>query len=204
MNKNNQDSLSESAETLNELITYAREGSQDAFIELKRRYTPLIESQVAKHTLSDMSAQDIEDLRQEATAIFGNAVCNYDCTAEGVEFGLYAKICIGNGLVSFVRSYLRRKKKTVIPLELAERSAATGSDPLQSLVDKENAEELMRTIKKSLSDYENRVWWLYVSGMSVSDIAAAIGEADSRSVSNAIYRIRRKLRSKLSDQHNSE
>ena len=204
MNKNSQDSLFENAETLNELITHAREGSQDAFVELKRRYTPLIESQIAKHTLADMSAQDVEDLRGEATSIFGNAVCNYDCTAEGVEFGLYAKICIGNGLVSFVRSYLRRKKKTVIPLELAENSAAEGSDPLQSLVDKENAQELMRTIKKSLSDYENRVWWLYVSGMSASEIALAIGEADSRSVSNAIYRIRRKLRSKLSDQNNFE
>lgn len=198
MNKNSQDSLFENADTLIELITHAREGSQDAFVELKRRYTPLIESQIAKHTLADMSAQDVEDLRGEATSIFGNAVCNYDCTAE-VEFGLYAKICIGNGLVSFVRSYLRRKKKTVIPLELAENSAAEGSDPLQSLVDKENAQELMRTIKKSLSDYENRVWWLYVSGMSASEIALAIGESDSRSVSNAIYRIRRKLRSKLSE-----
>ncbi|MBQ3012674.1 MAG: hypothetical protein IJD74_03945 [Clostridia bacterium] len=204
MNKNRQDSLFENADTLIELITHAREGSQDAFVELKRRYTPLIESQIAKHTLADMSAQDVEDLRGEATSIFGNAVCNYDCTAEGVEFGLYAKICIGNGLVSFVRSYLRRKKKTVIPLELAESSAAEGSDPLQSLVDKENAQELMRTIKKSLSDYENRVWWLYVSGMSASEIAATIGEADPRSVSNAIYRIRRKLRSKLSDQNNFE
>ncbi|MBR4032129.1 MAG: hypothetical protein IKJ07_05265 [Clostridia bacterium] len=204
MNKNSQDSLFENADTLIELITHAREGSQDAFVELKRRYTPLIESQIAKHTLADMSAQDVEDLRGEATSIFGNAVCNYDCTAEGVEFGLYAKICIGNGLVSFVRSYLRRKKKTVIPLELAESSAAEGSDPLQSLVDKENAQELMRTIKKSLSDYENRVWWLYVSGMSASEIAATIGEADPRSVSNAIYRIRRKLRSKLSDQNNFE
>ena len=204
MNKNSQDSLFENADTLIELITHTREGSQDAFVELKRRYTPLIESQIAKHTLADMSAQDVEDLRGEATSIFGNAVCNYDCTAEGVEFGLYAKICIGNGLVSFVRSYLRRKKKTVIPLELAESSAAEGSDPLQSLVDKENAQELMRTIKKSLSDYENRVWWLYVSGMSASEIAATIGEADPRSVSNAIYRIRRKLRSKLSDQNNFE
>ena len=204
MNKNSQDSLFENVDTLIELITHAREGSQDAFVELKRRYTPLLESQIAKHTLADMSAQDVEDLRGEATSIFGNAVCNYDCTAEGVEFGLYAKICIGNGLVSFVRSYLRRKKKTVIPLELAESSAAEGSDPLQSLVDKENAQELMRTIKKSLSDYENRVWWLYVSGMSASEIAATIGEADPRSVSNAIYRIRRKLRSKLSDQNNFE
>lgn len=204
MNKINQDGLPESAEPLCELIISAREGSQESFFELKRKYTPLIENQVVKHTLPDMSVQDVEDLRQEATAIFVNAVCNYDCLSEGVEFGLYAKICIGNGLVSFVRSYLRRKKKTVVSLDFAERSAATGSDPLQALVDKENAGELVRIIKKSLSDYENRVWWLYVSGMSASDVADAIGATDPRSVSNAIYRIRRKLRSKISDQHNHE
>lgn len=204
MNKSNRDGISESAESLCELIKSAREGSQESFFELKRKYTPLIESQVTKHTLADMSSQDVEDLRQEATSIFVNAVCNYDFSSEGVEFGLYAKICIGNGLVSFVRSYMRRKKKTVIPLDLAEGSAATGSDPLQTLVDKENAGELVRIIKKSLSDYENRVWWLYVSGMSVSDIAAAIGETNPRSVTNAIYRIRKKLRSKITDQRNSE
>ena len=203
MSVSNQDGVFESTESLEELIKSAREGSQDAFLELKRKYTPLIESQVAKHSLPDMSAQDIEDLRQEAMSVFGNAICNYDCTSEGVEFGLYAKICISNGLISFVRSYLRRKKKTVIPLGYAEVSSATGSDPLQSLVDRETAEELVRTIKKSLSSYENSIWWLYVSGMSVSDIASAIGE-DSRSVSNAIYRIRRKLRLKISDQRNLE
>ena len=94
---------------------------------------------------------------------------------------------------------------SVCPSEFpsAEVSSATGSDPLQSLVDRETAEELVRTIKKSLSSYENSIWWLYVSGMSVSDIASAIGE-DSRSVSNAIYRIRRKRRLKISDQRNLE
>ena len=132
--------------------------------------------------------------------IFCNAVCNYDYSEDGVEFGLYAKICIENGLVSFIRSYYRRKKKAVLPLEYAER-AADGAvyDPLQALVDKENTSELVRVIRKNLSDYENRVWWLYVSGMSASEISRELKVNDSKSVSNAIYRIRRKLRGFVSD-----
>ena len=179
-------------EKLHELISKAREGSQDALNCLKSRYDPLIESQISKHSLNDMTAQDLVDIREEALIIFYNAVCNYD-PASGVEFGLYAKICIENGLISFVRSCFRRKKRLVLPLD---RAAGVGDDPnfLQSIVDEEKAAELVRTIRKRLSDYENRVWWLYVSGMSVSDISAALGGVDPKSVSNAVYRIRKKLK----------
>ena len=55
-------------------------------------------------------------------------------------------------------------------------------------------EELVKSIKKNLSDYENRVWWMYVSGLSVSEIARRIGVVEPKSVSNAVYRIRKKLR----------
>lgn len=184
----------------NALVLQAREGSQDAFERLKSQYKPLLESQVIKHKLHDMTHQDEEDLRQEALVIFCNAVCNYDCSGEGVEFGLYAKICIENGLVSFVRSYLRRKKKAVLPLEYAGRTQESQiPDPLQALVEKENMSELVRVIRTRLSDYENKVWWMYVSGMSVSDITQTLEIEDPKSVSNAIYRIRKKLRSFVSD-----
>ncbi len=189
---------------LRELIARAASGSQDAFEELKGRYKPLLESQIAKHSLYDMSAQDVEDLRQEALVSFCNAVCNYNCESEGVEFGLYAKICIENGLVSFVRSFVRRRKTAVLPLESAVKAQGEGSDLLQSLVDRENTAELVRRIRRSLSDYENRVWWMYVSGMSVSKIAEVIGDAEPKSVSNAVYRIRKKLQRFMEERQNNE
>ena len=45
----------------------------------------------------------------------------------------------------------------------------------------------------TLSELENRVWWQYVTGVPVADIARDLAR-DERSVHNAIYRIRRKLR----------
>lgn len=179
-------------------IQKAQKGNQEAFGILKDSYKPLIESCSYKRILPDMTSQDIEDLRQEALVHFCNAVCSYDHSVDGVEFGLYAKICIDNGLVSFIRSYLRRSKNKTVPLdscEITDETAGRPTDFLQALVDRENMTEMVRIIKDSLSEYENRIWWLYVSGMSVAGIAEAVGGVSAKSVSNAVYRIRKKLRS---------
>jgi DNA-directed RNA polymerase specialized sigma24 family protein len=88
-----------------------------------------------------------------------------------------------------------------LPLESVEGVVDYSSpDPLQMIVAKEKTEELVRSIKNNLSDYENRVWWMYVSGMSPSEIAKEIGEVDAKSVSNAVYRIRKKLRNVIGSQ----
>lgn len=187
---------------LNDLIQRAGNGSREAFEELRSRYNPLIESRISVHVLPEMTQQDIEDLREEALILFCNAVCNYDHGYEGVEFGLYAKICIENGLISFIRSYVRRKKKNIFflsPELQGNDSLLNDDDPMQDMIDSENLASLVKLIQSNLSEYESRVWWLYVSGMAVADIAQLLGGVEPKSVSNAIYRIRKKLRTCLSD-----
>ena len=185
-----------------ELIRKAKGGNAEAFFELKKQYTPLLESLIYKHTLPEMLRQESDDMQQEALIAFCNAVCSYDCDFEGVEFGLYAKICIENCLASYKRSYIRRHQNISLPIESAEElTDLTVTDPLQLLVEKEKTDELVRSIKNVISEYENRVWWMYVSGMSPSEIAKVIGKSDAKSVSNAIYRIRKKLRAVIGNQH---
>lgn len=182
-------------ETLLRIIKDAQSGKEEAFKVLEERYKPLIDGCVRRRCLPDMPSQDVEDLHAEALVHFCSAVCSYDCCSDGVEFGLYARICIDNGLVSFMRSYSRRSKNKVVPLDFCEGSRDSNTlDFLQAFIDRENASALVDVINRNLSEYENRVWWLYVSGMSVSDIAHAVGNREPRSVSNAIYRIRKKLR----------
>lgn len=178
------------------LIDKAQSGDQDAFGLLKDRYKPLIESCSYRYISSDMPTQDAEDLRGEALVHFCNAVCSYDVSGSSVEFGLYAKICISNGLVSYMRAYARRQRNRALSLEIESHGvdgAEDATDILQELIDEESTAELVRAIKKHLSDYENRIWWLYVSGMSVADIAKTVEAPDTKSVSNAVYRIRKKL-----------
>lgn len=178
------------------IIKSAQGGCQSAFESLKETYKPLIESCVARHSAQDMPTQDVEDMRQEALFFFFNAVSSYDTESDGVEFGLYAKICIENGLVSFIRKYMRRIREQALSFEDngTKEALALDSDLLQNIVDVEREAELVRVIRNSLSDFENKVWWLYVSGMAVSEIAAALKLSSAKSVSNAIYRIRKKLR----------
>ena len=199
----NQKNISETEEDQKKyilaLIVRAQNGSNDAYSELKDIYSPLIEGKVAKFSSYDMTAQDVEDLRQEALVQFCNAVCNYNLSLDGVEFGLYAKICIENRLVSYIRSYKRRKERGLFSLdgEISEDSSYT--DPAQDVIDRERFKALVSLIEGSLSDYESRVWWLYVSGISVSEIAKKLGVDDPKSVTNAIYRIRKKLRSRIGE-----
>ena len=183
-----------------ELILRARSGQESAFAELKDIYRPLIEASVRRFRSDVMSYQDGEDLYQEALVHFCNSVCSYDCGSDGVEFGLYAKICIDNGLVSFIRAYNRRNRLRAVSLEeQVEPALADAGDLLSSIVERERMAMLVRQINKQLSDLEKRVWWMYVSGASVSTIADKIG-IENKSVSNAIYRIRKKLKDTLGGQ----
>jgi DNA-directed RNA polymerase specialized sigma24 family protein len=85
-----------------------------------------------------------------------------------------------------------------LPLEDAEADGSSGGEDLAArLVEDESFRQLCRTVRSHLSELENRVWWPYVTGVSVSEIARELGR-DERSVHNAIYRIRRKLRERLS------
>ena len=91
-------------ETLLSLLTQAKEGSVESYQLLRLRYRPLIDASVSRFTTDVMTLQEKEDLREEAERIFLNAVSTYDTEQEAVDFGLYAKICLRNGLVSEVRS----------------------------------------------------------------------------------------------------
>ena len=185
-----------------DLLCAAKTGDQQAYAVLLERYAPMLRTMVGKYAASDMSEADLEDLRQEASVVFCSAVQTYDTSKEGVEFGLYAKICVGHGLASAMRVFRRQRQHTLLSLEgeglIEQNPGLLGSEASvsEALIDKERMEALQLTIQRALSSYESRVWWMYVSGASASHIAQVLGK-DEKSVSNAIYRIRRKLRQVL-------
>ena len=177
------------------LIEQAQSGDQTAFEELLNRYTPLIESMTEHFSGSFRPSQDKEDLRQEAVLCFYKALMRFDTSQEQVQFGFYAKECIKNGLISSLRA-LRKHERVVL---LDDRNSplaepADDEDPSQRIVETESYLEISRRICEVLSEYENRIWWLYLSGRTAKEIAA-LTERDEKSVQNAIYRIRKKLRS---------
>ena len=179
---------------LRELLLQAQAGSRDAYLALCTKYRPLLESSVARFGASEMTLQEKADMREEAERVFLGAITSFDTEQDAVDFGLYAKICLRNGLISEWRHIHARRRITAV--SLAEEDVTEGYDPGADMVEDERFHQLCRTVRGHLSELENRVWWQYVMGVPVADIARDLGR-DERSVHNAIYRIRRKLRERL-------
>ena len=189
-------SESQKNNALPSLIEKARNGDQEAFSCLLAMYSPLIEAVTSKFSAGEGLSFFRDDLRQEATVVFYNSILTYDLEQTEVEFGLYAKICMSNSLVSYLR--MLKKVSAEIPTDSQNESLFVRDyeDPTARILEQENIKALYSIIRKNLSDFEYRVWQMYVSGQSAAGIANAL-QKDEKSISNAIYRIRKKLRALL-------
>jgi RNA polymerase sporulation-specific sigma factor len=185
-------------EKIKDLVALAQNGDQEAFSELLEAYSPLIQSMISKFRLEEMSSADVEDLRQEAVFAFYNALVSYDPQISEVEFGLYAKICIYNRLVSQVRIMKKHIENSSISYNTEEllKYVAKDGDPSQNLVEREQVGALLKLIVDNLSDMENRVFMMYISGMSAAEMADKL-KISEKSVNNSVYRLRKKIKKLL-------
>ena len=179
-----------------ELICRFRAGDEAAFDELLLKYQPLIESLVTKFSGEESSATSREDLRQEAAVAFYRSVLSYNVEQSDVEFGLYAKICLSNALISKIRA----RKNPIEELSYDSKGeiemAGESEDPAERLLEEERLSALYAVIRENLSEFEYHVWNLYLSGRTAKEIGVVVGR-DEKSIANAIYRIRKKLRTVL-------
>ena len=190
MNENN------SRAEVNDLILKVREDDQEAFVRMLEIYKPLIDAAVSRFCKDELSEHLREDMHQEATMVFYNAILNYDLENEGVEFGLYAKICVTNALISQHRLLEKRRAESSLPLTVGDDGTMDVEEPSARIIEQESLRRIDLVIRGNLSDYEYRVWCLYASGKTAKEIGQIVGNSE-RSVANAVYRIRKKLRSLL-------
>jgi RNA polymerase sporulation-specific sigma factor len=172
------------------------EESQRAFEDLLDRYEPLIKASVSRIAEDSLARPFVDDLKQEATMVFFNAILTYDTEQTEVEFGLYAKICISNALISQLRSLKRRAAEPLTDTESNNLFVHESEDPSENILEQERVRALYAVIRKNLSSFEYRVWQYYMSGRTAREIGLLVGK-DEKSISNAIYRIRKKLRAAL-------
>lgn len=179
------------------LINLVASGDSDAFTALVEIYKPLLNKALNTYTTDEMSREDIEDLEQEELVAFYRAIITFDQEREGVEFGLYAKICITNSMISYRRAVAKKASRIAF---VDEDDLEKISDPSQEVsrlvAQKESEQALGEKIEKTLSEYENEVWAYYVLGHSSLEIATRLGVSE-KSVDNAIFRIRKKLKALL-------
>ena len=174
-----------------ELITAAKNGDEGAFSELCEKYKPLIETMTDRYlTRLNAIIQDKDDLRQEATVAFYRAVTTFDMGQDKVSFGLYAKICIKNRMVSLMR---RANKKS------SPKTVSATKNEGKRIGDRVfDFSELLSVSERILSKKEGLVFSLYIGGKTYKEISALL-HVSEKSVDNSLFRAKSKIKRYYSD-----
>ena len=173
-------------ENLLKLINGVKEGKDPSFSELCEAFSPLMRSQVTR--MFGARSSEYDDRLQDAAMALYSAALSYDLSQSEVTFGLYAKICIRNSLVSIKRKEKKNAKKAA-SFAIAEKKTASDAEREASREKLEENEEML----SQLSSYERMVLLLYLNGHSYREIGSALNKSE-KSVENALYRTRSKLK----------
>lgn len=121
-----------------------------------------------------------EDLRQCAALALFKAAQTYDEGKE-VSFGLYAKICVNNALISTLRKYKTEQKRQ---RRAKERENKAPADPIAALINAEDDERLKAKIKTELSDFE-KVYSTYI--LMTSPLEKSLRYSDAKKSPSATH-----------------
>ena len=171
------------------LILRVRNGEDVAFSLLCEQYQPLLNSMSGKYSSMNPDEQNVlEDFSQEARLALYNAAMKYDIDSSRFTFGAFAKACIRNRLVSCIRRANSKKRQ-----KLNDGDDLNESTLQDTVIQHELEKERLYLAEKVLSNYEMRIFMMYAQGEKAKEISAKIGKSE-KSVNNAIFRIRSKLK----------
>lgn len=171
-----------------DLIASAKSGDELAFEALADTYKKVVEYHI-KSLVTNPS--DHDDLFQEGLVGLLKAVRSYDAS-KTASFATFASLCVKNSIISGVRKNATQTSKTVIVPKTVE-DGETSPSAEEILIDKVRAKLLYDKVYETLSAYEKTVFDMYLSDMSYESIAFVTGKS-VKSTSNAIFRIRNKLK----------
>ncbi|MCL2546560.1 MAG: sigma-70 family RNA polymerase sigma factor [Oscillospiraceae bacterium] len=181
------------------LCGQAQAGDRQAEELLILRYTRHVRR--CAHPLFLMGG-DNEDLNQEGLLGLLSAIRDY--RADGTAaFATYAETCIRNRLASAISKANRLKHTPLnssLSMDVPQLAAVLHDfnviDPEKWVIEREEGREFAQLLAGMLSSIESRVLQLYCDGYSYREIAAQMN-VKSKTVDNAIQRIKKKLRSVL-------
>lgn len=181
--------------------------NEDATELLFKKYKPLIIG-LAKKTygMTQNTGFDLNDLIQEGMIGFSTAINTFDENKD-TTFFTYAKTCVERRLISLVKSASRFKHQLLNESYFVEDLVSDNkslenlledstSNPENKLIDDENTKELIKNIQKTLTNLESAVFELKISGFTYKEIAEIL-DKDSKSIDNAISRIKIKVQKYL-------
>ena len=176
-------------DNIKELILAVRQGKGDAFVRIEEQYSPLLHSMSRKYSTMCQDSGEDDDFLQEAKRALYKATLSFKIDSTDVTFGAYAKRCVRNRLVSYVRKLKSKKHAQGTDAQLSGDEEDYVESPISDMLDK----ELLLQAQNLLSNLEKQIFTLYLDGMKTKEISKKLGK-NKRTVDNAIYRVRVKIK----------
>jgi len=185
------------------VVTYAKEGSQNAVEYLLQKYRPIVESKARTYFLV---GADHEDIVQEGMIGLFKAIRDFR-KERMLPFRAFAELCVSRQIFTAIKSATRQKHlllNSYISLQstisdddneyslidtLEEKSAY---DPEDILIGKQFSIELKYEIDKHLSTLEQKVLSHHLDGRTYQEIANILNRR-TKSIDNALQRAKRKI-----------
>lgn len=182
-----------------ELIELYRAGNEIAGTVLIGRYVNMINHRCWNININGF---DTDDIKQEAYMGLFNAIRTFNIQ-RGVSFSAYANICIKNSIKNVLASSFTNKavlNSSAISLDDIDEDLKPIDDnanPEAFLIEKEALDSINNKIDTALTAMEKRTLLLYLGGLNYTQISNIIN-LSTKSVDNALWRARKKLKEVLS------
>lgn len=186
------------------LVARAKAGNGKASDQLIRRYQKFVRLKASSYFLV---GGDADDLIQEGLVGLFKAIRDYRSDRES-SFRSFAELCITRQIITAVKSATRNKHSPLNQyVSFGQSPAAAGesqttmeeilpgpscSDPLNQAISSEELACLVSCLQGNLSEMEAAVLGYYLEDRSYEDVAALL-ECDTKTVDNALQRVKRKV-----------
>jgi len=186
------------------LIALAKAGDATAYDRIVRRYYGFVRLKASSYFLT---GGDADDLIQEGLVGLYKAVRDFRTDRES-SFRNFAELCITRNIISAVKTATRNKHTPLnqyVSFSLTPSSAHDGEptldeilpgspvhDPANQVASAEELRSLVDCLSTTLSELESRVLALYLDGYSYEQIGARL-DCDTKTVDNALQRVKRKV-----------
>jgi RNA polymerase sporulation-specific sigma factor len=186
------------------LVALAKRGRADAYDRIVRRYRGFVRLKASAYF---MLGGESDDLIQEGLLGLFKAVRDFRSDRES-SFRNFAELCITRQIITAVKTASRNKHSPLNQyVSFGQSPAAAGdgettleeilpgpsiNDPVNHVIATEELSSLVACLSSVLSDLESRVLSLYLDGHSYEVIGERL-ECDTKTVDNALQRVKRKV-----------
>ncbi len=194
------------------LIALAKQGDPTAYDRIVRRYYGFVRLKASSYFLT---GGDSDDLIQEGLVGLYKAVRDFRTDRES-SFRNFAELCITRQIITAVKTATRNKHTPLNQyVSFSSSPAASGDgeptleeviagpgvhDPVNQVISSEELRALVACLSTVLSELESRVLSLYLDGWSYEQVGERL-ECDTKTVDNALQRVKRKVGAHLQARH---